>query len=207
MDIKPVIIWGLACVALTGCQSYYPNGYGHYGPYSQFPTGTYIEQGNSSSGASGRGYPTPVNQKNSGTNRSDSGDEGDAKPVPKYNSPDGAPNSLGAPSQDDEDDGVNKRRKTGSLNSSGSGGELVLSEGAERSGRSMAAIEDDGFVTPVEFRDAAPVTADREPRRLKQKSVPSPYKKDPDGYAWLRGVVTRDAKSGLWRLTYSREPL
>ena len=43
-----------------------------------------------------------------------------------------------------------------------------------------------------------------EPRRLTAKPRPSPYKKDPDGYAWLRGVVARDPKTQLWRITYSR---
>jgi hypothetical protein len=73
--------------------------------------------------------------------------------------------------------------------------------------RPLASVDEERFVTPVEYNEPASSVDDREPRRLQQKSLPSPFKKDPYGYRWLRGIVTRDPKSGLWRITYAREPL
>jgi hypothetical protein len=200
----------LALLVSAGCQSYYPNGYGHNGPYSAFPSGPYVPTTTTpgGSGATGKdAYPTPVNNEQKlQSGQYDPKDGNGSGPVPKYENPTGAPKNLGAPASDDEEDSINKngtsrRRNSGTTN--GSQG----SDPPDDTDDSLTSVDDAEFASPVEYREAAPEAQQREPRRLAGKSTPSPYKKDPHGYRWLRGVVFRDSETDLWRLTYSRDDL
>ncbi len=67
----------------------------------------------------------------------------------------------------------------------------------------ISSLDEDKFVSPAVYRGASPNSDEGEPRRLVAKPRPSPYKKDPNGYRWLRGTVSRDPKSKVWRLRYS----
>ncbi len=210
MQFRPLVPWGLALFVSAGCQSYYPNGYGQHGPSSAFPSGTYVPTTTMPAGSGGTGakaFPTPVDgQKSLQSGQNDSSDGNDSKAVPKYKTPKGAPNDLGAPANDDELDSI-KRKGTSSRGSSGSSTGSPAGDASDELDDGVSSVDGEKFVSPVEYRGAATAADQREPRRLAAKSAPSPYKKDPNGYSWLRGVVTRDPKTGSWRLTYSRDNL
>jgi hypothetical protein len=121
-----------------------------------------------------------------------------SKTVPDYRSPSNAPNDLGAPANDDELDSI-KRGRSSRDNSTG-----PTSDVSDEPDESLTSLDDDKFVSPTPYRTASATSDDMEPRRLSARSRPSPYKKDPNGYAWLRGVVVRDPKTRTWRITYSR---
>lgn len=201
MEFRPLVPWGLALVVSAGCQSYYPNGYGHNGPYSTFPGGTYVPSTTmppANSGGATRQYPTPVNGRNN--LQPDAPAAGSSKTVPKYRTPDGAPNDLGAPGSDDELNSI-KKRGTSSRGKPGT----AADDPTDDAGDAFSSIDDERFVSPVEYRSSAAANDARGSGRVEARSVPSPYKKDPNGYSWLRGVVARDPKSGAWQLTYSRD--
>lgn len=208
MHSRSLVPIGLALVVTAGCQSYFPNGYGYNGPYSSFPAGTYAPPGAmspsgsrpSANSAQGAGqFPTPVGgQMNLAPNQPRGQSPKNSKSVPEYRSPGGAPADLGAPASDDELDPI-KRGRSSRGNLGGSGSDI-----ADEPDDSLSSLDDERFVSPTQFRTAAASSEDLEPRRLSAKPRPSPYKKDPDGYAWLRGVVARDPKTKSWRMTYSR---
>ena len=201
MHFRPLVPIGLALVVTAGCQSYFPNGYGYNGPYSSFPAGTYAPPGSrpSANPAQGAGqYPTPVGGQNLAPSQSRGQSPKKPNSVPEYRSPSDAPGDLGAPASEDEIDPI-KRGRSSLGNPSGSAGDV-----SDEPDDSLSSLDDEKFVSPALFRTAAASSQDMEPRRLSAKSRPSPYKKDPDGYAWLRGVVARDPKTKSWRVTYSR---
>jgi hypothetical protein len=202
---------GLALCLCTGCQSYFPNGYGYSGPYSQFPSGSYPgpttapATGSSQPASSLQGttqYPTPASLptgKPAGAAAGTKLGTQQSNPVPKYRDPGDTPTSLGAPAGDDELDTI----KRGS--SSRSNPKPAADDLEDEVGDSISSSDDNGFSKPAPYRTASATVEDQEPRRLPSQSRPSPYKKDPDGYSWLRGVVVKDAKNGSWRITYSRD--
>ena len=210
MQFRPLMPWGLALFVSAGCQSYYPNGYGQHGPYSAFPSGTYVPTTTMPSGSGGTGpktYPTPTEgQKSLQSGENDSTGGGDSRTVPRYQAPKGAPNDLGAPAGDDELDSI-KQKGTSSRTGSGISTGSPTVDPSDELDDALSSVDSEKFVSPVEYRGDSKAAEQREPRRVAAKSGPSPYKKDPNGYAWLRGVVTRDTKSGAWRLTYSRDNL
>jgi hypothetical protein len=207
MQFRPIVLLGLALLISTGCQSYYPNGYGHNGPYSAFPSGRYVPTTTMPAGSGGTGndaFPTPVDgRKNLQSEQNDSQDGNESRGVPRYN-PKGAPNNLGAPPIDDQEDSINRKGQS-SRGSSGPSAGSSAAETSDELDEAVSSIEGEEFVSPVEYRGAATSAEQPEPRRLVSRPAPSPYKKDPDGYSWLRGVVSRDPKSGDWRLTYNRD--
>ncbi|MBI3864934.1 MAG: hypothetical protein HY290_23915 [Planctomycetia bacterium] len=202
MQIRPLVPWGLALFVSAGCQSYYPNGYGHHGPYSNFPTGPYVPPVTTTPGSSGTGLksPTPVGgQRNLQNSESETSADGTRK-VPD---PRGAPGDLGAPATREESDSI-KRGSTSNRGNSGSTTATPDKDPADDLDDSLSSIDDDRFASPVEYRGSPGDRELKEPRRIAAKTAPDPCKKDPNGYSWLRGVVSRDSKSGSWRITYSR---
>jgi hypothetical protein len=108
------------------------------------------------------------------------------------------PNDLGTPATEDEIDSIKEPRSSRGNKAGASRG------GSEDPDESLSSLDDEKFVSPTQYRTTAAGVEDMEPRRLSAKPRPTPYKKDPDGYAWLRGVVARDPKTKAWRITYSR---
>jgi hypothetical protein len=188
---------GLALVVMTGCQSYFPNGYGNNGPYSSIPAGTYVQPG--ATGGRPAQYPTPAGgQTNTSPGQTGGQSSKNSKSVPDYRTPGDLPSDLGTPANEEENNAI-KRGKSSGGNPGGS-----VDDVSDDSDVSLSSIDDDKFVSPTPYRTAAASSDDIEPRRLAAKPRPSPYKKDPDGYRWLRGTVVRDPKSKTWRITYSR---
>jgi hypothetical protein len=200
---------GLALIASAGCQSYFPYGYGNTNPYPPM-SGSYPSSGGTvpsqapSSGNSPSGpgqFPTPSNgQMNlkSGQNRAQPA-KGNV-PDPRYSSPGTPPTTLGAPASDDEEiDSI--RRGTGSNDSP----RKQIDAGDDD--ESLSSLDEEKFASPTPYRPASATSDDLGARRSAAKPRPSPYLKDPKGYAWLRGVVARDPKTRTWRITYSRDPL
>src|SRR5262249_45820945 len=70
---------------------------------------------------------------------------------------------------------------------------------------SVPSLAEESFASPPPYRPASATSDALGPRRSAAKPRPSPYLKDPKGYAWLRGVVARDPKTRTWRITYSRD--
>ncbi|HEY3968421.1 MAG TPA: hypothetical protein VGM05_27990 [Planctomycetaceae bacterium] len=210
MQFRPLVPWGLALFVSVGCQSYYPNGYGQHGPSSAFPSGAYVPMTTMPAGSGGTGakaFPTPVDgQKSLQSGQNDSSDGNGTRAVPKYKMPLGAPNDLGAPASDDDLDSI-KQKGTRNRSDSGSSTGSPAGDTSDELDDSLSSVDGEKFVNPVEYRGASTGSDQSEPRRLAAKSAPSPYKKDPNGYSWLRGVVMRDPKSGSWRLTYGRDNL
>jgi len=205
MNIRPFVPMGLALCLCTGCQSYFPNGYGYSGPYSSFPAGSYA--GAATAPATGSRqpaaapqsagqFPTPVNKPATATGGQSLKDQ---KLVPKYRDPGDTPANLGAPASNDELDSI--KRGT----SSRKNGNSSADEPEDELGDALSSLDDESFAKPAPYRTASASVEAPEPRRLSSSSGPSPYKKDPEGYAWLRGVVVRDGKNGSWRITYSRD--
>jgi hypothetical protein len=209
MNFRLLVPMGLALCLCTGCQSYFPNGYGYNGPYSSFPAANYpgsatgaaaapatgARQTNAAAQGGASQFPTPVNKPAAATGGQSTGQ----KLVPNYKNPGDTPSSLGTPASDDEVDSI--KRGTSSRNSSNS----TADEPEDDAGDALSSLDDSSFSKPAPYRTVAASVEDPEPRRLSSKSRPSPYKKDPNGYAWLRGVVVRDAKNDSWRITYSRD--
>ncbi len=211
MHLRPLVPMGLALIASTGCQSYFPYGYGNSNPYPPM-SGTYPSSGvttpsrSSPSGTSPSGstqYPTPANNQlnlNSGANRGPSS-KGKV-PDARFSAPGTPPTDLGAPASDDGEDSIR------------SGGQSSLDRPPRRiddagddADESMSSLDDQKFASPTPFRPASASSDDPEVRRPASRPGPSPYKYDAQGYTYLRGVVTHDVKTNSWRITYSRDPL
>jgi hypothetical protein len=212
MNFRSFVPMGLALCLCTGCQSYFPNGYGYSGPYSSFPAGTYNgsvagpatgARQPAATSAGGSQFPTPVNKPASTTGSTAGGQSPkDPKLVPKYRDPGDTPTNLGAPASNDELDSIKR-----GTSSSRKNGNTPADESEDELGDSISSLDDEGFARPAPYKTVSAAVEDAEPRRLsaQSQSRPSPYKKDPEGYAWLRGVVVRDGKNGSWRITYSRD--
>jgi hypothetical protein len=166
MHLRPIVPMGLALIASTGCQSYFPYGYGNTNPYPSMP-GSY-----SSPGAKG------------------------GVPDPRFSSPGNPPTTLGAPDDDEINRGSSKNEPPGKRIDAGDDGD-----------ESLSSLDEEQFASPTPYRPASATSDDVGTRRSAAKPRPSPYLKDPKGYAWLRGVVARDPKTKTWRITYSRDPL
>src|SRR5438552_14244659 len=207
MHIRPFVPMGLALFVSTGCQSYFPYGYGNAGPYPPVSQGTYSSQGSGtpSLGApsatiqqgTGQYQTSPNGQKNMTSGQPRSQSPKNQKLVPDPRDAGGAPANLGASGSDD--DGVDGIRRPAS---SQNGPAKRIDEGVDDSEESLSSADDERFVSPVSAS-----SDDLEVRGPASKPRPSPYKKDPIGYSWLRGVVARDQKNNSWRITYSRDPL
>jgi len=209
MDIRPLVPMGLALVVTAGCQSYFPNGYGYNGPYSSIPAGTYApgttySQGGRSSTNPAQGatqFPTPVGgQMNAGSGQAGGTSSKNSKSVPDYRGPSDVPSDLGAAASDEELNSIKRGKSSGG--NPGKSTDDVSDEPDEP----LSSVDDEKFVSPALYRTAGANSADGEPRRLTAKPRPSPYKKDADGYRWLRGTVARDPKTKAWRITYSDNP-
>jgi hypothetical protein len=124
------------------------------------------------------------------------------KSVPTYPDAGSAPASLGAPAAEDDDDNSIRRGRT-----SIDRGAKRAEDSADEPEASLSSIDDDHYLSPTPYRAASATSDDPGVRRPGSKPRSSPYKKDPAGYKWLRGVVARDPKSKSWRITYSRDPL
>src|SRR5262249_45666620 len=120
--------------------------------------------------------------------------------VPSYNTPGTPPTSLGAPADDEDLDTI---KRQGSQNEA----PRRFEEPEEEHEQVLSSVEDDRFLKPTPFRPAAASSDDPDAPRPPRKFRHSPYKKDPEGYSWLRGIVTRDPQSDAWRITYSRDAL
>jgi hypothetical protein len=201
---------GLALIASTGCQSYFPYGYGNSNPYPPM-SGSYPSSGvttpsrSSPSGTapSGSGqYPTPANGQmnlNSGSNRGSSSKG--TVPDPRFAAPGTPPTHLGAPASDDDGDSIRGGRS--SLDGPGA----RIDDTGEEGNESISGVDEDKFVRPAAFRTPSANPDDPDTRRVGARQRSSPFKKDPTGYKWLRGIVTRDPKTNSWRITYSRDAL
>ena len=195
MTHKFVALFGLTIFISAGCQSYYPYGYGPGGMYSQFPQGTYVPSTTKTS-------PTPVDgQKKLQNNQTDSVDGKGTHSVPNYKSPAGAPSDLGAQPDSDDEDAI-KKKSSSRLNGVRT---PASSDRDDDDEPTVSSTNGDRFVRPVEYRDGDQTADSVEPRRLPLGRKPSPYKKDPRGYSWLAGVVSKDSISKLWLLTYNRD--
>jgi hypothetical protein len=122
-------------------------------------------------------------------------------PDPQYSSPGTPPTNLGAPATDDEQDSIRGGRT--SLDKP----PARLGDAGEDGDESFSSLDEEKFERPMPFQPASASAEDVAIRHPAARSRPSPYKKDPNGYSWLRGVVSRDPTTNTWRLTYSRNPL
>ncbi len=211
MHLRPLVPMGLALLILPGCQSYFPYGYGNTSPYPGV-SGTYTppvttspsrstSPGNLQDGSAQ--FPTPTGSRSNapaGQNRGQSS-QGQV-PDSRFSEPGRFPSNLGSPAAGD-DNGDSIRRGT----SSHDGPTKRIDEAGEDLGDSLSSTDGEEFKSPTPYRQASASSDDPDVRRPSAKPVPSPYKKDPGGYKWLRGVVARDPKTNAWRITYSRNPL
>jgi hypothetical protein len=122
-------------------------------------------------------------------------------PDPRYSSPGNPPTTLGAPASDDEE--IDSIRR-GTSNNEAPGKRIDAGDDGDES---LSSLDDERFSSPTPYRPASATSDDLGARRSAAKPRPSPYLKDPKGFAWLRGVVARDPKTRTWRITYSRDPL
>lgn len=206
------LLGGLLVPFVTGCQTFSPYGYpndyvGPYGggiysaPSTNPPTGstltptpapnlgtsaqpwpramptTNAPRGNATA------VPTQTSPLHSPTNGMPS-----SKPVPNYPSS-RAPATLGTPVDESPDS------STSSLNRPNG---VRLGSIADDPDEKLSDLGDDGFAKPVPIIAASNVTS--------AAGRVSPYRKDRNGYAWLRGVVNYDEAEQKWRLTYTPEP-
>ena len=209
MPSRPLVPIGLTLIVLTGCQSYFPHGYGNSGAYPTM-SGTYVPQGGGAPPSRnpppanlqpGTGqFPTPANgQMNApaGQNRG----QPNKGQVPQYPDPASPPASLGSPAAGDDDaDSIN--RGSSSRDSSGK----RVDEASDDSDTTLSSLDEEKFMSPTQYRPAVASSDDPDTHRVASRPGPSPYKRHPR-YEWVRGVVTRDAKTNSWRITYSRDPL
>lgn len=204
MHLRLLVPVGFALFIASGCQSYFPYGYGQNGAYPAL-SGTYIPSGTVTpakkqppANLQGEGSSTPqggqLNNSAEGQTRAQSPKEQDG--VPKYSDPGKSPANLGTPTADDDDEPDSIRRGQSSHDRPAK----RIDDSGDESNESVSSLEGEKFVTPVSASDDEVA-----PARTSSKSRASPYKKDPNGYKWLRGVVARDPKSDAWRITYSRD--
>jgi hypothetical protein len=114
-----------------------------------------------------------------------------SKPVPNYNNT-RPPATLGTPLDDSQDD---FKKSSSSLNHPNG---VRLSSITDDSEENLASLGDEGFAKPV------PVTTVSNSTPIPSRV--SPYRKDRNGYGWLRGIVTFDEAEQKWRLTYNPDP-
>lgn len=210
MQTRSLVLLGLA-LATSGCQSYFPHGYGS-NTYPQFAPGTY---GTPSTVAPAAGPPAATIQpgtgrmppngsntlnSNAGSMRRQGSPAGNS--VPNYRDPGTPPASLGAPAAEDDDlDTIRSKGNTQNDTPRRLHGE------DEEYEQSLSSIEDEQFMKPAPYREVAATTDDIEQPTAAPKFRHSPYKKDSKGYSWLRGIVSRGPENDVWRITYSRDPL
>jgi hypothetical protein len=208
MCIRPLVPSGLALVVFVGCQSYFPSGYGNGGAYPNMSQ-PYVPQGspgaaatapNSTLQSGAAQFPTPANgQKNLPAGQTGGSSSSGTGQVPKYGDPATPPSNLGSPDADDDDDSINR----GSGKRESSSRRTVEADDDSEVAFSMG--DEEKFMSPTKYRAAS--ADDGDTGRVASRPRPSPYLKDPNGYKWLRGVVSRDARTNSWRITYSRDPL
>lgn len=212
------ILWGSLCTLATGCQTFnpygYPNNYvGPYGNGTYAAPSTYPPAGSTLSpttntptpnlGTSAqpwprtapatnvpRGYATSPITTSSQPQALPTGVPS-SKPVPNYENK-RSPATLGTPLDDSQD---NFKNPTSSFNPSNG---VRLSAITDDSEENLAGFGDEGFAKPVPIVNVASSTS--RPSRV------SPYRKDRNGYSWLRGIVTFDETEQKWRLTYNPDP-
>ena len=210
MHLRPLVPMGLALLAATGCQSYFPYGYGNTSPYpgvsgtsSQPPTTNPSKSSSPANLQSGSSqFPTPTQSRSNGSAGQTRGQTSQGQvPDARFSEPGRIPSNLGSPAAGD-DTGDSIRRGT----SSHDGGKRI-DEDSEDLGESLSSSDGDEFKSPTPYRQTSATSDDFGGRGPSSKPAPSPYKKDPNGYKWLRGVVARDPKTNAWRITYSRNPL
>jgi hypothetical protein len=122
-------------------------------------------------------------------------------PDARFSDPGNPPTTLGAPASDDDEDSIRGGRS--SLEGPGKRIDDLGDEGDAE----LSSFDEERFVSPAPFRPTSASSDDPGIRRTVSKPRASPFKKDPNGYAWLRGVVAQDPKSNSWRITYSRDAL
>jgi hypothetical protein len=210
MHFRTLVPMGLALLASTGCQSYFPYRYGNANPwppmsdpYSSPSITTPSQSPPSGTSPSGSGqFSTPSNGRinlNSGSNRGQP--SRGSVPDPRYSSPGNPPTNLGSPATEEEQDSIHGDR------SSLDRPPARLDDSAGDSDDAMSLLDDEKFVRPAPFRQTSASSDDGDRRRPAAKPRPSPYKYDAAGYTYLRGVVSQDPKTKSWRITYSRDPL
>jgi hypothetical protein len=206
------ILWAALTPWATGCQTFQPYGYpsnyvgpyggSTYGPSPAIPPGgltpTPTPAPNLGSPAQSWPSSTPSTNVPRGsitplTTYPPSQPTGvpASKPVPNYENK-RAPATLGAPVDDSPD---NFRNPSSSLTPSQG---VRLSEITDDSEENLAGLGEEGFAKPVPVVSVAGATT--------AASRVSPYRKDRNGYGWLRGVVSFDETEQNWRLTYNPDP-
>jgi hypothetical protein len=199
MHFRPLAALGLALVSLSGCQSYFPNGYGSAGPYSAFPPGTYPPATGTAptytpsrpaapTGASGTTPAQPGRANIAPTNNQ--------KSVPVYKDPNGI-QGLGTP---DDQDNPSIRRPTSNRVTPSVG--LGIDDEPENANDPF----EQEFVTPERIQPAS-ATLDADDLPPTGRRGPNPYKHDTEGYTWLMGTLVAEPQGKGWRLRYSADPL
>lgn len=204
------IVWGSLFTIATGCQTFNPYGYpndyvGPYGggtnagPSTYAPNGTTLVPTPSPATQYPRTVPGTALPRGTYTNAYPQslppqilpGGVPSSKPVPNYNNS-RDPTTLGTPEADSQDD-----FKKSSSNSNRPNG-VRLSSITDDSEENLASLGDEGFAKPIPVTTVSNSTPTH--------SRISPYRKDRNGYSWLRGTVIFDDTEQQWRLTYNPEP-
>jgi len=206
MQTRSLMMMGLALVGATGCQSYFPNGYGSTGPY--FPPGAYVAppsgQPSNPTYQSGQTFPPgrvtpPVGQmKNEAPLKSEGGGATGAgqKPVPDYRDPVTTPRNLGTPKDDEE---PTLRKPTSRRGS----GPARLEGFPDDPGEDLSRADDEQFTPPIETASAV-VIEDAAPSN-RRRATPGLFRHAED-HSFLRGIVEREPQGKGWRLRYSDDP-
>jgi hypothetical protein len=122
-------------------------------------------------------------------------------PDSRFSEPGRIPSNLGSPAAIDDGDSI--RRGQSSHDATGK----HIDGAGDDHEDALSSVDNEEFKSPTPYRQTSASSDDPDIRRPVAKPAPSPYKKDPNGYRWLRGVVARDPKTNAWRITYSRNPL
>ena len=219
------ILFGLTVLAVAGCQSYNPNGYGYPGTYNypstnMPPGGTYVPKGGNTVPPVGE-YPTRATPggKSSPTPQYPSGKKPagapDPKLVPDYDDPNSPTSKSPRGNPDDEDDFKQPLKRNGK------NGTSHLKE-MEEDGEPVSAIdspfEEHEFSPPVPFQPGSrgqvnqvSFNAEEEGEEhaesaAKSEQRPNPYAHDAKHYRWFRGVADYDQDEQAWYVVYNPEP-
>jgi hypothetical protein len=202
MKTRPLILTGLALASLAGCQSYFPNGgYGSAGPYSAYPQGTF--NGPPPGGQPpttfqpGRMPPPGAPTTAVPGLKNESVPSNGQRAVPNPSGPGSESAPLGA-----DEENATIRRGTSSLEKA-----PARLDGLNDDDAAMSAFGNPDFVAPREVRSVSAIDDGDEMPKIPGKPRPNPYKFDPEGYTWLRGIVTPDPQGVGWRIKYSDNPL
>jgi hypothetical protein len=176
---------GLALLALSGCYSYSPYGYGPYnsypGGYGAPPPGGVIQQGpvlGPPATFTPQGSAAPTWQQSNGPIPAGSGGAGT---VPEYNDPGTAADSpFGA--------------------ASGSQASLQTAHAVASGPR---VVEQDPHLMPIPVQT---VSAAETEEGASVAGQPNKYDHDRESFAWLRGVVDFDEEDGTWNIIYDIKP-